>query len=88
MNIHKTEDLNLTPPPLRGTSGRSPSQRWEILFKLFLDDLRRSRDGGFFDHVFDSSCLRTVNLDMGRELDRRRDGCDTGICWGGTAQDR
>ena len=71
--------LDSTPPPLRRTSGSSPPSRWEVLFDLFLDDLGRGRDGGFLDNNLDSCCLGTVDPDRGRELNGRRDGCNTRV---------
>ena len=70
-----------TPPPLGGTSGGSPPSRREVLFNLFLDNLRGSSKGSFLDDILDSGRLGTVNLDRGRKLNGCRDGCNTGICW-------
>ena len=76
-----------TPPPLGGTSGGSPPSRREILFNLFLNDLRGSSKGGFLDDILDSGSLGTVNLDRRRELNGGRDGCNAGICWSGSSKD-
>lgn len=80
-------DTNSTPPPLRGTSGSSSPQRWEILFNLFLDDLGGTRNGSFLNHILNRSCLGTVDSNRGRELDGGGDGCDTGVGWRRTTQD-
>jgi len=71
--------INSTPPPLRRTSGSSPPSGWEVLFNLFLDELRGSRNGGFLDDILYSGCLWAVDLDGRRELNGCWNGCDTGI---------
>ena len=86
--IHKTKNQNSTPPPLGWTSGGSPPQRWQILLQFFLNDLRGTRNGGFLNHILNSGRLGTVDLDRRRELNRSRDSCNTGICWGGSTEDR
>jgi len=81
---HVRHKLDSTPPPLRRTGGSSSPPRWEVLFNLFLNDL--TRDGGFLDNEFDSSCLGTVDPDRGRELNWCGNSCNTGVCWSGSAK--
>jgi len=59
--------------------------RWEVFFDLFLDDVPRG-NRGFFNDILDSGGLGTVYLDRGGELDGCRDGCDTGIRRGRSAE--
>ena len=80
------DKVDSTPPPLRRTSGSPPPSRWEVFFNLFLNNLRRTRDGSFLDNILDSSRLGAVDPHRGGKLNGCGDCCDTGICWSGSAK--
>jgi len=79
VSINTTGILDSTPPSLRGASGSSPPHGWEVFFNLFFYNLR-GRKRSLLNYILNSSCLGTVDPDVGRELDGCWDGCNTGIC--------